>query len=183
MDFPEEIQKALKLLDEKLEKKSLSFTITVLGSMALFLNGYTFHRRTDLDIYNDTVPPEISELIDEISSELSLDKAWINNKASSISPLPFGFESRLSTLNDGYKNLKVYLLSTEDLIFLKVYALFSREAIKDLEDLQKLNPSPIQLDNAIKYIQEVISTHHGKMALNKSENDLIEFRKELNDKL
>jgi predicted nucleotidyltransferase component of viral defense system len=182
MDFMYKLEQALTLLNTKLANKNIVFDITVLGSMALYLTGFNIQRKTDLDICNENIKEEIKLFIIEVSQELGLAKDWINNRASSIKPLPSEFEYRLIHINK-YSHINIKVFSKEDLIKLKVNALYSRDETKDLEDLKSLQPTANQLDDAISYIKEQIIYHHGKLELSKKNNELNLFRKELDETL
>lgn len=182
MDLPSKLEEALELLNYKLANKGLFFNITLLGSMALHFTGFEIQRRTDLDIHNSNIEEGIEELILEVSEELGIANDWINNRASSIEPLPKEFESRLLNINK-YSRINLNVLSIDDLIKLKVNAIYSREATKDIFDLKLLNPTDQQLDDAVLYIGEQIAYHHGNNELEKKSDELIAFRLELNEKL
>lgn len=183
MNLPEELEKALTLLDLKLSKKNLKFEMTVLGSMALYLNGYSLiTRRTDLDLYEEKISPEIRDLISEVTTEMGLDSDWINNNASSIYPLPQDYRSRLVTIST-YKNIRLFVLSPIDLIFLKVNAIYIRDSAKDVLDLKSLNPTNPQLDQALEYVRYFIRTHHGESEVVKAKDQLLHFRKDFDEKL
>lgn len=184
MEFPEKIQEALSLLDKKLQKNSLSLNLTVLGSMALYLNGYSFDRQTDLDVYNKNIDPDVICLINEVTQELGLSQEWINNGVSSIYPLPENYESRLA-FDSSYKNIKLYIVSIDDLICLKVNAIYSRDLAKDIDDLKLLNPTESQLETALKYIKYFIEKNHSNSVtlILKLNKELDNFKEELNEKL
>lgn len=110
----------------------------------------------------------------EVAEELNLVSDWINNRSSTISPLPDGYELRLKD--------KYFLshwssdFSTEDLVKLKIYAYYARLANKDMEDLKLLNPSIKLIDAGIKFIELQITHHHGADELKRHFKDIKEFR-------
>jgi hypothetical protein len=182
MDLPYRLEESLTLLNTKLQNKGLVFDITVLGSMALHFTGVQISRRTDIDIYNKNIDEQIELLINEVSSELSLAPDWINNRASSIEPLPLDYELRIKTINK-FSNINLNIISLDDLIKLKVNAIYSRDEIKDIVDLKSLHPNKEQLNQSIEYIKSQIIFHHGQLELNKKLTELDQFRKELDEKL
>ena len=114
--------KALRSLDSKLLLKGLSADITILGSVAVYLNSLMSSGHTsDIDYLGNEFGDDVKELIQEVAEELNLELDWINNRANDIYPLPVGFEDRLQNLS-GFKALKVKYLHREDLIMLKIYS-------------------------------------------------------------
>ena len=182
MDLPEKLEEALLLLNTKLYQKGLTFDITVLGSMALHFTGFKISRRTDIDIYNKDIDEKIEQLITEVADELNLEFDWINNRASSIEPLPENYQARVKTITN-FSNINLNIIDLEDLIKLKVNAIYSRDEIKDIEDLKSLFPTSSQLDEAIDYLKNQIIFHHGENEFLLRKKELEEFRKELDDKI
>lgn len=175
------LEEALMLLDQKLKEKGLYFNIILLGSMALHFNGYSMNRKTDLDVHNKNVDESIIDAINEVSDTMSLEPDWMNNQASTID-LPLGYESRLNDFGN-YSNIKLKVLSTQDLISLKVNAIYSRSVPKDIEDLKELSPTEEQLDIGIAYIKELIENHLGPAEVANNKEQLKDFKKELLDKI
>lgn len=176
---PELIDQALNLLNKKLEREGITVELTVLGSMALYYHGISgSHLTGDIDFYENKLPARVEELFLEVADEIGLASDWINNRSSSVSPLPVGYELRLKKVST-FSHIIIQLFSTEDLAKLKVYAYYSRMANKDMEDLKLLNPPRELLDAGIKFIELQITHHHGSGELKNHLKDIKEFREHL----
>ena len=176
---PESIDQALSLLNKKLEKEGITIELTVLGSMALYYHGISgTHLTGDIDFYENKIPARVEELFLEVAEEVGLVSDWINNRSSTVSPLPDGYEVRLKKINT-FSHINLQLFSTEDLVKLKVYAYYSRMANKDMEDLKLLNPSVELIDAGIKFIEIQITHHHGSDELKRHFKDNKEFKDHL----
>ncbi|HXH74988.1 MAG TPA: DUF6036 family nucleotidyltransferase [Bacteriovoracaceae bacterium] len=176
---PESIDQALSLLNKKLEREGITIELTVLGSMALYYHGISgTHLTGDIDFYENKLPERVEELFLEVAEELKLVSDWINNRSSSVSPLPDGYELRLKKINT-FSHIGLQLISTEDLVKLKVYAYYSRMANKDMEDLKLLKPSRDLIDAGIKFIEFQITHHHGSDELKRHLKTIKEFREHL----
>lgn len=97
-----------------------------------------------------------------MAEEVGLVSDWINNRSSTVSPLPDGYELRLKKINT-FSHIGLQIFSTEDLVKLKIYAYYTRLANKDMEDLKLLNPSIKLIDAGIKFIEFQITHHHGAL--------------------
>lgn len=176
---PESIDQALRLLNKKLEREAITIELTVLGSMALYYHGISgSHLTGDIDFYENILPERLEDLFLEVAKELGLVSDWINNRSSTVFPLPKGYELRLKKINT-FTHIAIQLLSTEDLIKLKIYAYYNRMANKDMEDLKLLNPSLKLIDEGVEFIELQITYHHGKEELKKHVKEIQEFRKHL----
>lgn len=176
---PESIDQALSLLNKKLEREGITIELTVLGSMALYYHGISgTHLTGDIDFYENKLPARVEELFLEVAEELDLVSDWINNRSSTVSPLPDGYGLRLKKINT-FPHIGIQLISTEDLVKLKVYAYYTRMANKDMEDLKLLNPSIELIDAGIKFIEFQITHHHGSDELKKHLKNIKEFREHL----
>jgi len=176
---PESINQALNLLNKKLERENISIKLTVLGSMALYYHGISgTHLTGDIDFYENKLPARVEELFLEVADELSLASDWINNRSPTVSPLPEGYEFRLKKINN-FSHIDLCLLSSEDLIKLKIYAYYNRMANKDMEDLKLLSPSIEQIDSGIKFIELQITHHHGADELKRHLKEINNFRSHL----
>jgi predicted nucleotidyltransferase component of viral defense system len=172
---PESIDQALNVLNIKLAREGISIELTVLSSMALYYHGISgTHLTGDIDFYENKLPARVEELFLEVAKELGLVSDWINNRSSTLSPLPNGYESRLKKINT-FSHVNLQLLSTEDLVKLKIYAYYSRMANKDMEDLKLLNPSVELIDAGIKFIEFQITHHHGSEELKRHLKDIKKF--------
>ena len=173
---PESIDQALSLLNKKLKREGISIELTVLGSMALYYHGISgTHLTGDIDFYENKLPVRVEALFLEVAEELNLVSDWINNRSSTISPLPDGYELRLKKINT-FSHIGLQIFSTEDLVKLKIYAYYTRLANKDMEDLKLLNPSIKLIDVGIKFIEFQITHHHGADELKRHFKDIKEFR-------
>lgn len=176
---PESIDQALSLLNEKLKREGITIELTVLGSMALYYHGIAgTHLTGDIDFYENKLPGRVEALFVEVAEELNLVSDWINNRSSTISPLPDGYELRLKKINT-FSHIGLQLISPEDLVKLKVYAYYTRMANKDMEDLKLLNPSIELIDAGIKFIELQITHHHGADELKRHLKDIKEYREHL----
>jgi hypothetical protein len=176
---PESIDQALSLLNKKLKRKGITIELTVLGSMALYYHGIAgTHLTGDIDFYENKLPERVEALFLEVAEELNLVSDWINNRSSTISSLPDGYELRLKKINT-FSHICLQLISPEDLVKLKVYSYHSRMANKDMEDLKLLNPSIELIDAGIKFIEFQIIHHHGADELKRHIKNIKEFREHL----
>jgi len=176
---PESIDQALSLLNKKLKREEITVELTILGSMALYYHGIAAtHLTGDIDFYENKLPERVEALFLEVAEELNLVSDWINNRSSTISPLPDGYELRLKKINT-FSHIGLQLIAREDLVKLKVYAYYNRMANKDMEDLKLLNPSIELIGAGIKFIELQITHHHGTDELKKHLKNIKEFREHL----
>lgn len=149
-----DLVKGLDLLNKKLKAKGIFFEIRVCGAFAIELHGFSLKRLTlDIDSHLE-IKREIQELIIEVASELGLEKSWMNDQVSDV-PLPKGALNRLKQVKS-WSNITTFVISTEDIISMKVSAWFTRGAVsdKDIDDLLLLNPSELEIENGIKHTLE-----------------------------
>jgi len=102
IDMNEYVMEKLKYIDEELRKRHIFWEITVIGASALILNNIKIDRKTDCDIINREIPEQVEETLKALIEKSKIENTWLNNEASSIYPLPEGFEERLQVL--GHKN-------------------------------------------------------------------------------
>lgn len=142
------IKDSLILLNIYLGKKGVKRSFIICGGASLVLQGIISRTTKDIDI----IAPPIDDILKasalSVSQDLGLDDHWLNTGPESISKdLASGWESRVfEVFNDS--NLSVFSISRSDLIFTKFWALCDRQ--KDKQDLIFLNPSLIELEEAIK---------------------------------
>lgn len=170
---------ALKLLNDKLKKSGISISLTIVGSMAVYLNGIKLERYTeDVDFIGFEPNEAFDKKVLEVASELGLKDDWINARADSIKPLPKGLEE--NTLEDNrFSHITLYIVKKEYLIKMKIYAAYIRGQEKDFEDLMSLNPTKENINSGIEYIKESVFHHHGKSQLEKDNDEIESFKKDL----
>ncbi|MCP4914489.1 MAG: hypothetical protein GY909_15345 [Oligoflexia bacterium] len=174
----ERVKEGLQRLNKWLKDKNLKIELHTIGSYALHLHGVDISRETDIDPVNVVEDEQILQQIRDISANIG--HQWFDHGSSSIT-LPDGYKDRV-ILKERLSNIDIYVLDIKDLIILKVSAYYSRKEqgiIRDLEDLIKINPSMVDIDDAFSFIIE----KHGKELPQKFENQLIANLKELRDEL
>lgn len=151
----------LKILDKKLKASGKHLEIHMFGAMSLFLHGIAMKRETqDIDSVLEITDEEVISLIHEVGEEIGLDN-WFDFGANSIS-IPENYESRLVDAELNLKNIKVKMLSLEDIVKLKVVAYYNRSAngeFKDYEDLKSIRPHKKLIEEGIVFLKEVYSKH------------------------
>lgn len=114
----------LLLLDETISKKNLNIVVTfhILGGTALLFHGMSSVSTIDIDVANS-----LSSTVKDIV------EPFVSDNASEVATLAKNYKERLIPYKENeFKNLKVYLLSLEDLVITKLGA--GRH--KDFEDLK-----------------------------------------------
>lgn len=113
----------LLLLDKQFDSARVKPVFHILGGTALLFHGVESVVTIDIDVAN--------KLTDEIKQVV---EPFVSDAASEVAVLPKLYETRLVPYKeDCFKNIKVYLLSIEDLIITKLGA----GRFKDIEDLTK----------------------------------------------
>lgn len=169
MDYEyEKIEKALKLLDDRLTlNQSDHFSLVVCGGAAL--NAMHLVQRTtkDVDIValidsnNQLIDPaplpeELLAAAKEVADTLNFPHDWLNNGPSSGEGglfrlgLPDGFKNRLVRNYQGEK-LTVHLISRLDQIHFKLYAAVDQFGSYHASDLKQLSPSDDELLQAVHW--------------------------------
>ncbi len=149
---------ALDTLDQLLGKHKLRVNLLICGAFALEMHGLTSDRGTfDVD---SAIPlsADIFDLIDEVAESVGLERSsgerWLNDKASTVS-LPPKLKKRALPISR-WQNIDAKLIDRRDFISMKVSAFFIRrgETTKDLEDLQLLDPSNNEIDEALLFVSD-----------------------------
>jgi hypothetical protein len=144
-----DIKTSLELLDFYLSKKSLHRSFIICGGASLLLQGIIFRTTRDVDVVAPPIDESLAAAALSVAYDLNLDAHWLNSGPGSIvQDLKEGWEKRVFEVFHG-RNLIVFSISREDLIFSKFWALCDRQ--KDLQDLLLLKPSPAELFGAIEY--------------------------------
>ena len=134
----------LNIFEAELQGHSEHLEITICGGAAIQLLGYSNRPTKDIDVIVPTIPEHLQPLIKSIANTHQLAEDWLNNgPASLIHDLEIGWQDRTTLLYMG-QHLTIRVLSRQDLIFSKLYAMCDRrEDIRDLlamkvtnEDLQ-----------------------------------------------
>jgi hypothetical protein len=164
---------ALFDLNELLLEHNSTIELTIVGSMAIYLNGLNIQRMTeDIDYINYDASSEFITLTQIIAKKHDLPNDWINSRAQDIEPLPANITQQLKTDNR-FSNIKLKFINTDIAIQLKVYAYNIRGLEKDLSDLIILKPTREQLQAGLDYTKMQIRHHHG-------ESQLLKDKKEIN---
>lgn len=117
----------LVLLDNTFEGMHLDVipTFYILGGTALLFHGISTVVTLDIDVAN-TLSDSVRNIVEP----------FISDNASEVAVLAKRYESRLVPYKaDVFKNIKVFLLSIEDLVITKLGA----GRFKDIEDLKRTN--------------------------------------------
>lgn len=146
------LPKMLKKLDSWLVLKNKRVTLHVIGGYALELKKMQRGFQTeDIDSVLDIQEVDVIDKIRSIGEENGNPK-WFDFGASSLT-VPQGYEDRLEKIEE-YENIDLYVLSNVDIIKMKVAAYHSRRVrgiYRDLEDLQKLNPTETEIADATDF--------------------------------
>jgi hypothetical protein len=133
-----EVLENLSIADQYIQREFPSIKeleLIIIGGAAIILKGFENKVTTDIDT--------IVELEGEVANYLR--SFSINNDASEVYVLPDGYKDRLVEYKSGFKVLKIYLVSDEDLVISKV-GRFDQNDKEDLEVtgiLDKVNTSKL----------------------------------------
>ena len=175
----EKLLSALSSLNSKLKEKDINIEITIVGSMAIYLNDFKIDRYTEDIDYISYRPDELFvSIIKDVAEEFDLKDDWINSRADSIKPLPEDIENNL-IVDDRFSNIKLKVIKRNIIIKMKIYAAYIRGLEKDYEDLELLEPSKSEIENGIDFLEFSVSHHHGVAWLEKNRNDIINFTQRL----
>jgi len=127
----------LNTLEAELKGLSETLEITICGGAAIQLLGYSNRPTKDIDVIVPTIPEHLQPLIKSIANTHQLAEDWLNNgPASLVQDLEVGWQNRTTLLYMG-QHLTIRVLSRQDLIFSKLYAMCDRrEDIRDLLAMQ-----------------------------------------------
>lgn len=181
-----ELVKNLVTLNSKLDSLNIEIDLHLIGGMALHLHGIDIGRKTqDWDnvnkIDNENVIKEIHEIADDVGME-----CWFDFGAESI-PVQADYKDRLVEYRDlNLSNIKLFLLSLEDLIELKVASYYDRSTkgiVRDLEDLKRLKPSLEQVEKGIEFTFSSRSKDLADKFKEEFKKELVKIKKEICDAL
>lgn len=171
---------ALSDLNELLSENDTTVDLTIVGSMAIHLNGLNLERMTeDIDYINYSPTLIFQEYTQRIAKKYDLPPDWINSRAQDIEPLPDEIQKKLKR-DERFSHINLKFIDIDTAIQMKVYAYYVRGLEKDLSDLRVLRPSKRQLESGVDYIKKQLRHHHGKSQLDKDKdeiNKLLEFLK------
>jgi hypothetical protein len=174
---------ALSDLNSQLKADATFVDLTIVGSMAIYLNGLDIVRMTeDIDYINFSAGDDFNDAVEKVAKDNDLPSDWINSRASEIDPLPTGLKNRLKT-DDRFTNIKLHFIDIETAIIMKVYSYYIRNLEKDLTDLIVLTPSQEQISKGISYIKTQVKHHHGNGQLNKDLPDIKSYEEFLINEL
>jgi hypothetical protein len=142
------INESLLLLNSYLNKKNERRSFIICGGASLLLQGIISRTTRDVDIVSPPIDKILEEAAISVANDLGLDPHWLNCGPETIAKdLATGWDKRLIEVFIA-SNLTVFSISRSDLIFSKFWALCDRQ--KDKEDLLLINPTPEELDIAVK---------------------------------
>jgi len=182
----EHILQNLEELNIWLKKNNKFIELHLIGGFAIYLHGINLGRETeDIDNINEITDQSIIDKIHEIGEKHSTEK-WFDLGAPTLS-LPRGYKIRLKA-GSHLSNIKIYLLSREDLISLKIAAYYSRRErgiIRDILDLKILCPSLKEIDIGINFTYESVQNegHLQERFLGELKEELNLFHEELKNEL
>jgi len=146
------IQSILNILEAELKGHSETLEITICGGAAIQLLGYSNRPTKDIDVIVPTIPEHLQPLIKSIANTHQLAEDWLNNgPASLIHDLEIGWQDRTTLLYMG-QHLTIRVLSRQDLIFSKLYAMCDRR--EDIRDLLAMKVTDDELQIAGTLVKE-----------------------------
>ncbi len=157
------IERALRLLGERLEFADAPVTVLVVGGGAgLNILGLVFRTTKDVDVIGlvrgesdaatmvlekaDPLPSYLAEAAARVARDLDLPPDWLNPGPTSLLDfgLPQGCLSRCTERDYGSR-LRLLVISRFDQIHLKLYAAVDQGGGRHLTDLLALQPAPDEL--------------------------------------
>lgn len=160
-----QIDAVFRLLGERLQSDNLGpFRIVICGGASLISMSLVSRATSDVDVVAlmseenllispDPLPQDLEETAKIVADDMDLDEHWLNTGPKDIFQmgLPEGFLQRLIERKHG-SHLSVYFASRLDQIHFKVYAAVDQGPGKHLTDLQSLDPTDIELEQAVKWV-------------------------------
>ena len=146
-----DIMDALTLLNAKLKLARKSYILYICGGAALNLLGYDSRMTDDVDVLMDYVEEDLSDIVEEVASELGLNPRWLNAQAY---PLVRSFPTNWQAQADevlNLSNLRVLSVERQLLINTKLRAAVNRQE-EDSEDLIWLKAKMEELQTAKAYV-------------------------------
>jgi len=150
----EKLLAALKDLDIWAGQYQVQLEIIIIGAFALYLHGLELRATNDIDTLTELKDERLLRAIEEIAQKHGLNENWLNDQASGLS-VPDGFLLRLNRVALG-SHIVALVPCRQDLISLKSAAFMIRggEDPKDYTDLQALQPSRNEIDEAIRFVRK-----------------------------
>ncbi len=129
----------IELFDSHLQKKSLSYSASIIGGAAIMLVASGQRPTGDIDSLQ-RIPDEIRAEIIAFAIERDLEPKWFNDHASrNFQEFVRKGEEVFATLVFDGKALKLYTPSVKTLLLSKIYPILDRpEEGKDLQDIEAL---------------------------------------------
>lgn len=155
------VEKAMKELDEVLERRGLRYTLYTCGGAALIYLGYQGRRTGDVDIIDKVLDPELQEAADIVAKRMRINHEWLNNRVAPLGDrLGKGWKKKCQTIFQG-RAVTLKCISRQDLINSKLHAAVDRKA-KDYSDLIWLSPTAKEIELARQYAirQGTTETYH-----------------------
>lgn len=147
------IKETINVFEQKLTSINQSLEIIICGGAAIHLLGYSNRPTKDIDVLLPKLPDFLSPLIQEIAQEHRLPKDWLNNGPENlIYDLETGWKERITTIYQG-KYLTIKVLSRQDLIFSKLYAMCDRR--QDVQDLLAMKVTEEELQTAGEQVRQM----------------------------
>jgi hypothetical protein len=145
---------ALKDLDVWAGQHQIKLEIIIIGAFALYLQGMELRATNDIDTLTELEDEQLLQAIEKIAQKHGLNGNWLNDQAYGLS-VPDGFLLRLSRKVLG-SHIVALVPSRQDLISLKSAAFMIRggEDPKDYADLQALQPSKVEMDEAVRFVRK-----------------------------
>ncbi len=150
----EKLLAALKDLDAWAGQNQVQLEIIIIGAFALYLHGLELRATNDIDTLTELEDEYLLRAIEEIAEKHGLNGNWLNDQGCGLS-VPDGFHLRLSPVALG-TYIVAQVPCRQDLISLKstAYIIRGGEDPKDYTDLQALQPTSGELEEAIRFVRK-----------------------------
>lgn len=144
----------IKLFDEFLAQKEITFKAIVIGGAALNLMGVIVRETHDVDFLDPEIPEDVKRASVEFAlknKSLKLNPAeWINNGPASLKrDLPLGWRDNLQVIFKG-EALTLFTLGRLNLLRTKLYAYADRGT--DYKDCIALAPTLKELNDCKEWV-------------------------------
>jgi Nucleotidyltransferase of unknown function (DUF6036) len=151
-----EAARTIRLFDQFLAERGLSFEAVVIGGAALGLLGIISRQTRDCDILRPALPAEIRNAATAFAKARRahgevLDDEWLNNGPASLADaLPEGWSTRLQMAYQG-RAIILRCLGRTELLMSKLFALCDRGI--DLRDCVALAPTVEELRDIRPWVE------------------------------
>jgi hypothetical protein len=143
---PALLRPILESLDAKLQARGEPRELVVCGGGALLILNLIDRQTRDIDVITPELDLVLKEIAAEVGQEFGLEPGWLNNGPASLArDLEQGWETRVQLIYQG-KRLKMYSLSSRDLLASKLFAYCDRDE-DDLSDILKMAPSISEIES------------------------------------